>query len=157
MRIHKAKFKPNGDTLVSYSIRFGDGWEKNPKESPAKPLPSFIEAMGALKPFVMKACALNDGVEQFLEVTGLHLTYKGESSVTFVVTAKYPSPGSSSPCNVTTPRRTFWSDIDDSPEDQVDSETSALVQAVIDEAERFANGEYEQPDLDVQTDQEAVA
>jgi hypothetical protein len=151
MRITHVKITPGKGVSIAWQLAAGEDWEQHQAHWPEAPLPAFTDAMLKLAPFVIQAKSLGIDPENIdFEVTGVSISYKGETTEKFTVSARFNNQGGNGPECYQTALRTLMAA--EPVADQVTPEVRGFVENIKMQAEAYIGGARAQQELKMTAD-----
>jgi len=143
-KLHRAS-----DGQISLTIDWPSKHEDKPNGATLKlndpPRDSFHDAVDALKKPALEICELTDLIgNKDVTVKGLTITHKSQEKIGITISITKKLSKSSSPLNFTSPFREQLPEGKQDDGTYLDPKTVKLVRKVIEEAEKYMNGDVKQ-------------
>lgn len=130
------------------TIEYKEGADENiVYTSKQEPGPAFLKAMEALKPYLIKYCEVDKLDKKLIKVTGVNLSFKGESDVMHVIFTGVKMHKNSGGClTLNTPLKAAEA-TDDIAQDILEDDCLKAIKNLLAEGKKFAKGSRLQKDM----------
>jgi len=153
MRIISVRITKENKVSIQYHVKNNSSWDEFSMTSCDAPLQSFINALDSLKEEVVKMCEFPEKDKDSIIVRGVTYSYGGDNeTMGATIIAQKKLLRSNSNLNINTPHKAsdYYSGGDNGDPNQLLShECVGALNDVMDECEKYINGERQQLQLDL--------